>query len=476
MNSKQNNIKEIINNMLNDSPVYDVDFKDDIINYLDNNADDFSHRDVKSIMLRLNGLSFGQKVCFTNGNEFEALEATVTKDYRILGDDIQYQIEEIYGDEYQHKRYFWLTENDLEPINEVDKDGYIAGWFDEETNQFWSSKTAVLAEIKSLIKEDETVDASKYHSDDDLLECGHNHYGIVYDDKIDFKSVKNHDNLHVHTPEQSPIFTAYLQDLLGEAYEVSSYRNDECDSLYNEDTQIDIYFPNDEEFKTFCVNNHKTNKSYTSLHIEDVVSIVRHLEGEQKLLGIEKFDVESEKFEANTKQVGYSGVRNFQSYVEEKGLNDRYDINRTIFSYGEDVCLQAVFMYDDGIMGAKGVADDMGYHEYAAEQLIEAGRFIVNRDTQNENRGEVKLSKLDSNEVDCYFAEGYLKDGDRYHEGPFSSIDEVVEAAESNKELVHNGNVDGRKVGISYFVRFNNGLERRLLKQTEKKQSKGASF
>ena len=44
----------------------------------------------------------------------------------------------------------------------------------------------------------------------------------------------------------------------------------------------------------------------------------------------------------------------------------------------------------------------------------------------------------------------------------------LVEEVQSNKELIHSVNVDGRKLGVSYFAKLNDGQEFRITKNLEK--------
>ncbi len=92
---------------------------------------------------------------------------------------------------------------------------------------------------------------------------------------------------HIHSPELSNVLTAEIQKVFPH-YLISSYRNDACDSLYNEDLEATVYLPNNlvetdsdkELFSEFAISiqTKGDNDIKTYDYVKEVIEALRELE------------------------------------------------------------------------------------------------------------------------------------------------------------------------------------------------------
>tara|TARA_B100000900_G_scaffold414018_1_gene439460 strand:+ start:1241 stop:1549 length:309 start_codon:yes stop_codon:yes gene_type:complete len=90
-----------------------------------------------------------------------------------------------------------------------------------------------------------------------------------------------------HTPERSEENKNKLELATGLKFEDSSWHNDTCDSLINEDIHIQVYLPNSDEqniyqeqFKYYAITidgSEKMDGSHYDCPFEEVVTIINKL-------------------------------------------------------------------------------------------------------------------------------------------------------------------------------------------------------
>ncbi len=96
---------------------------------------------------------------------------------------------------------------------------------------------------------------------------------------------------HIHSPELSNVLTAEIQKVFPH-YLISSYHNDACDSLYNEDLEVTVYLPNNlvetdannEMFSEFAISTQTKEgndiKTYDS--VKEVIEALTVLETKEQ--------------------------------------------------------------------------------------------------------------------------------------------------------------------------------------------------